>query len=52
MRNANGSIEQWALVGGGSTNYTASLLFTADGAAIVNKITANPHYYVPFYLTP
>ena len=52
LRNSDGSTEQWTLIGGGSTNRNNTVLFTADGAEIINKISADPHYYVPFDLTP
>lgn len=52
LRNASGSVEQWTRVGGGSTNHNNTALFTADGAAVLTKINADPHYFVPLLFTP
>lgn len=51
LRNASGSIEQWTLVGGGSTNRSNELLFPANGAVILNKVSADSNYVVPFTLS-
>ncbi|MFA5263840.1 MAG: Ig-like domain-containing protein [Opitutaceae bacterium] len=48
LRNASGSIEQWAKVGGGSTNYNQVQIIPADGAIILRKVAADPLNVVPF----
>jgi len=47
LRNASGSIEQWTLVGGGSTNYNQAQIIPMDGAIVVRKVAADPLYIVP-----
>jgi hypothetical protein len=47
LRNASGTVEQWALVGGGSASRSQESLFSANGAVFLNKISADPDYIVP-----
>lgn len=52
LRNASGTVEQWTLVGGGSTNRSNELLFSSSGAVVLNKKSADANYVVPFVLPP
>jgi hypothetical protein len=52
LRNASGSVEQWTRIGSGTTNQNNAVLFTADGAVVVKKFSADPNYYVPNTLAP
>lgn len=47
LRNSSGSIEQWTLVGGGSTNRGNEPLFGSDTSVFISKISADPAYLVP-----
>ncbi|MEZ5414238.1 MAG: hypothetical protein R3F03_07980 [Opitutaceae bacterium] len=49
-RNSTGSIEQWVLVGGGSTNHNSSKVFSPTEARFIRKILADPDYYIPNWL--
>ncbi|MBX3737114.1 MAG: hypothetical protein KF715_10515 [Candidatus Didemnitutus sp.] len=48
LRNANGSIEQWTLSGGGNTNRSAESLFGATAGVIIQKISQDLNYSVPY----
>lgn len=50
LRNVSGSVEQWTLVGGGSTNQNNSKIFAPTGAVFIRKILADADYYVPYTL--
>jgi hypothetical protein len=51
LRNSGGTIEQWTLVGGGSTNYSNTSIIPAYGAVVLNKISADSNYLVPYTLS-
>lgn len=51
LRNAAGTVEQWTLVGGGSTNQNTAMLFPSNGAVIINKISADANNLVPYTLS-
>lgn len=50
LRNPSGSIEQWTLVGGGSTNRNTSKIFDPTQAVYIRKILADPDYITPYIL--
>ena len=47
LRNSTGTIEQWTLAGGGSTNRSNETLFSPVNALFLNKINADPDHLVP-----
>ena len=51
LRNASGTVEQWTLVGGGSTPQNTAMLFPSNGAVIINKISADANNLVPYTLS-
>lgn len=48
LRNPAGTIEQWTLSGGGTSNRGNELLFGANAGVIISKISADAHYSVPY----
>ena len=50
LRNATGTVEQWTLVGGGSTNRNNTKFFKPTGAVMLRKILADTNYFVPYSL--
>lgn len=50
LRNSSGTLEQWTLIGGGSTNHNNAKLFTPTGAVFIRKSLADPDYSIPYSL--
>lgn len=48
LRNVSGSVEQWTLSGGGNTNRGNEALFGASIGAIVQKVSQDSNYSVPY----
>ncbi len=48
LRNSLGSIEQWTLSGGGSTDRSNDLLFGETSSVIISKIYDDMNYLVPY----
>jgi len=51
LRNASGSIEQWTLIGGGSTNHNNTTLLNGFGSVLLKRTTPAPDYTVPYNLS-
>jgi hypothetical protein len=50
LRNSSGSLEQWTLIGGGSTNRNNTKIFSSTGAVFIRKNLADADYSIPFTL--
>ncbi|MCC6414444.1 MAG: hypothetical protein IT582_00830 [Opitutaceae bacterium] len=50
LRNPTGTIEQWTLVGGGSTNHNTQKFFKSTGAVFIRKMIADADYFIPYSL--
>lgn len=50
LRNSTGSLEQWTLIGGGSTSHNDTKLFNPTTAVFIRKNLADPDYSIPYTL--